>query len=355
VITGQGQNAGDGAQQFQARGNMVINQGISEERVRNILKAETAKLIADYTSEATHVIETRLAQLDDRVVTLFAAKDALDSFADPAFIRSLRKAQNGAAATERETDYDMLAALLAERSDNPRDRRLTTGIDRAIEIVDQVDDTALRALTVLQATLQWIPTSGDPSAGLDAMDRILTQLLDGPLPTDFEWIDHLDILDAVRLNPVSNFKPFDEYYPQRMLGYAAAGLPEEESASHPYAHGPFRNYIVDHPYRKGFQRVHAANEGTLRDSLRTFGVDEAQIDEFAAFAREKMGLGQPQPDAMAGLITAMHERSTLDAVAAWWATFPNALTITTVGKSLAVANAYRLDTNNFLPRNEQRV
>ena len=105
----QKQYAGNDSNQYQI-GNYIVNQGISEERVRGIFAELIPQALENYTQDAYKIASSRIDKLETTVIPRIMDIDgAIAMFADPAFQVLLRKAQQSAAATEREDDYDLLS------------------------------------------------------------------------------------------------------------------------------------------------------------------------------------------------------------------------------------------------------
>ena len=77
----------------------------------------------------------------------------IESFSDPAFQRLLVKAEQEAAASEREADYDLLTELLVYHVQKGDNRKNRAGVLKATEIVDLIDNTALCASISSKARL----------------------------------------------------------------------------------------------------------------------------------------------------------------------------------------------------------
>ena len=45
-----------------------------------------------------------------------------------------------------------------------------------------------------------------------------------PLPTDNSWIEHLEILDTIRINSMGHFLSLEEFYSKVLEGYTLAGI-----------------------------------------------------------------------------------------------------------------------------------
>lgn len=139
----QGQKAGSGSNQVQVAGDLVIVQGVTEERALQIARDAARDIISEYSAESHQVADERISKFDQAMVRNLSQSDLLGALGDPALQVTLRKAQIGAASTEREADYEILAALIDDRAKRSSDRPVRAGINRAVEVVDQLDDAAL--------------------------------------------------------------------------------------------------------------------------------------------------------------------------------------------------------------------
>lgn len=351
----QAQRGGQGSEQYQAARDIIIHQGVTEERVRAIMQDETRRLVEEYSSEAHAAIEARIGHLDDRLLPLLADADALDAFADPALIRAYRKAQEGAAASERELDYDMLAALIAKRVESPRERPVVAGIDRAIEIMDRVDERALRGLTAAYALTTWTPTAGSIAAGLETLDGILKRVIDGDLPPGTEWLDHLDILDAMRVGPggLGGMKTIELYYGEVLNGYVAPGVeaPGPEFVGGAFPDSAWGSVVVDHELKPGYRRLNTVSKADFDEKQLTYQNPEGFNDEVISQAASVFRLGQQDETARAALRARIAEMPHLGPFADWWdALRETSFQLTSVGRALARANCFRLDPDGYLPR-----
>lgn len=225
LVTDQLQKAGDASNQIQANTININNYGIDEKRAREIC-VETYEIARkDFTRDAYEIAEKRVRQFEDELLPkLTAIQDALNAFADPSFQFLLAKAQRMAAATERDADYKMLAELLACRITKGSSRKNQAAINRAVEIIDMVDDDALCALTVAYTVEKLRPLSGDCHAGLTVLNNLFEKLIYLELPEGSDWIEHLDVLDAVRRNPYKIKRDTKKHYVGNLKGYSSAGI-----------------------------------------------------------------------------------------------------------------------------------
>lgn len=355
MLDRQRQVAGTGAQQLQVSGDLVIHQGISEERAREIADETMRAVVSEYTEEANAIGSARIAELDGRVVRQLADSGYLGAFADPAFQVLLKKAQIGAACTDRESDYDVLTRLLDDRVRRGADRPIRAGIDRAVQIVDQLDESALVGLTVFRAVQQFSPSSGGVREGLETMDTLFGQLLVVPLPDGNEWLDHLDILDAVRVNPSGTLKTFHQFYPEAQFpGYLAAGVEAgSEAEAHLVASLVVENIqvpLVAHELRPGHLRVPFSTSKNLENALAKHPrLSPAARETLLRVAQEDAGLGLVDTTLIGPVMDMVDALPSLGAVKRWWDEIPSACQLTAVGRVLATANAKRCDVQGLLP------
>lgn len=343
----QSQSGGNNSTQIQALGDVVV--GVDESRAREIAEQAAKSVMTEYAEESIRLIQDRIAKLDDQVIASLVRKGKLEVFADPGFQRSYTKAQSGAAVSEKESDYQLLAGLLIDRAERGTARNVRAGIERSIEIVDQIDEEALRGLTVLQALGQYAPMSPYLEDGLDLMESLFSDLVDGPLPEGGEWLDHLDILDAARLTQGVSFKPFREFYPALMPGYLAEGAPIGSSEppfvidGHPLF-GP--NLLVEHELKPGHHRFAASTIETLEYTLPAMAHIHSELVEQA---KKRLGFKSVSPELVDPFLERLRSRPTLAKIEIWWEQIPQFAQVTGVGKVLARSNALRLDVRKILP------
>ena len=218
------QEAGDNSQQLQAN-NMIVNIGIDEKRAREIYQEMNLQLRKDYSQEALNIANSRVTEFENRLLPkMEAVEGALEAFADPSFQLLLVEAQKTAASTERPADYDLLSELLIHRFLNGDNRVTRAGISRAVEIVDKISDDALLGLTVFHSVNYFFPASGIIQQGLNTLNDLFGKLFYSNLPVGSEWLDHLDILDAIRVSNFGGLKKIEQYYPEMLSGYIDIGI-----------------------------------------------------------------------------------------------------------------------------------
>ena len=146
-INKQTQQAGEGSQQIQATNVTIINNsGPTEEQVKKIVNDLIPVAIKEYTEEARETANERIAKLENCILPRISQVDGMiESFSDPAFQRLVVKAEQEAAASEREADYDLLTELLVYHVQKGDNRKNRAGVLKATEVVDLIDNNALCA------------------------------------------------------------------------------------------------------------------------------------------------------------------------------------------------------------------
>jgi hypothetical protein len=351
----QKQKAGTHASQIQVAGDLVVQEGVTEDRASAIAYDAARQVLAEYSEEAREIGMARISAFDGTLVIRLAASNLLDAFRDPAFQVLLRKAQIGAASSEREKDYDLLAGLLADRAARAGNRPIISGISRAVEVVDQLDDDALLGLTAMSALIQYSPLAGSVGAGLDTMDSLFGELIRGDeLPEGNEWLDHLDVLGAIRMDPVQKFHKFEQFFPSKTPGYLARGVAidsdEQDRAREELSAVQILNLDVDHELKPGYRRLPFPTSAVLETALLAASPARAdQLEVALRIAKDIYGIDAVDPSVTPAFMDELRKRENLQRLELWWNGFPTHFIVTAVGRVLARANAYRLDERRILP------
>ena len=357
------QKAGEGSQQLQAD-KMIVNVGVDEKRAREIYQEMNLQLRKDYSQEALNIANSRVSEFENRLMPRMEAVDgALEAFADPSFQLLLVEAQKTAASTERPADYDLLSELLIHRFQKGENRITRAGISRAVEIVDEISDDALLGLTVFHSVTFFFPASGDIIQGLSTLNDLFGKIIYGNLPTGNDWLDHLDILDAVRINSIGNLKTIEQYYPEMLVGYIDVGI-EKESENYNKAidllknNGLPQNILVDHTLNSDFARINLPNRKqvdslTLQQSVVQNGqvsiisnpISEIQINAIKSIYDLYKQDGSIKQQNIKQLMIEWDKQPNLKKLREWWDKLSSGIQITSVGKVLAHSNAQRCDKN----------
>ena len=355
-ISRQSQSAGDNSQQFQLGNvtNLTIVNGISEQRAREIFQEMNRQTIAKYTQDARDEAFRRIGVLENQIMKRAQeVNGVLEAFSDPAFQILLAEAQKRAAATERKADYALLSELLVAHVQKGSQRTKRAGINRAIEIVDDIDTQALCALTVIHAAGFYVPKSGNISIGLDTLDQMFGKLMHDELPETDEWLDHLDTLGAIRISSYLKMKTTFEYFIDRLSGYACAGIklhsPEYSQAVKILTDvGIHQDTLVANECLEGYVRIetrakNAINEMFITRNDESIPLTNAQISAieqvFSFYSNDQTLIDRAKKNFMDKWGSYKH----LHTLQKWWDGIGSAFQITQVGKILAHINEKRCD------------
>lgn len=360
------QKGGEGSTNVQAN-SMTVNIGIDEKRAREIYSEMNLQLRHQYSQEALQVANKRVGEFEASLMPkMERLHGALEAFGDPSFQLLLREAQKTAAATDRPADYDLLSELLVHRFQKGEDRVARTGINRAVEIVDEISDEALLGLTVSHAVSTFFPVTGNIIEGLDVLDSLFSKIINGNLPNGGAWLDQLDLLDAVRLSTFGSMKKVEQYYPEQLTGYVDVGI-RRESDGYVKAiellrqHNIPNDILVPHALDSGFLRVNVPNKGAIRSivlrqlqyangyTARTVEtpLSSAQVGALeSVYELYEQDNSQKQRNVKV-LMENWDGRAHLKALREWWDRIGEVFQITAVGRVLAHSNAQRCD--NTLP------
>jgi hypothetical protein len=349
------QRAGDNSQLVQVAGDLVQG-GVTYDEANTIAEIQARKVAAEHFAAGEALANERMERLNQRVLQTLQAVERLAAFADPSFQISLKRAQLGAACTDEDADYDMLAQLLSDRATRGDHRKVRAGLDLAIQVVDQLDPVALAGLTVFQAALQWRPVGGTLGQALDTWDRLFSQLPTEHLPpaSDAEWLDHLDVLGIVRVSTIGSMIKYDELLSRLVPGLACGGV---EAGSEDEASGLAKLHEVgmslpriEHELKPGYRRLPWCAPDILELQLAEQAqFTPQQVAVAVDVARDTYKIGQHDAGLRAPLMERVRALPHLGRVPDWWDAIPHAVEVTSVGRVLARANAKRCDLLKMLP------
>lgn len=343
------QKAGDNSQMVQVQ---TVILGIDERRVREILEEQLPIALRDFTAEANTTANSRSKKFNSSLLKRMVQESALTAFSDPSFQILLTEAQRRAASTEREQDYDLLSELMVHRFQKGSNRIIRAGISRAVEIVDQISDDALLGITVFHSVSYFIPVSGDMTVGLKVLDTLFDKVIYDTLPTNNNWLDHLDILDAVRISSFGGMKLLEDYWYDQFDGYLKNGI-EEKSEKHNEAKevltkaGFSQNFLIKNTYNEKYVKLSVLNKTRISNLSITGGLGSRPITDEEKCAVEKVydmydGSKMPKED----FIKEIEKYPNLKELREWWnALKEQNIQITSVGRVLAHSNAQRIDRN----------
>ena len=346
------QKAGKDSQQIQI-GNVIINSaGITEERARAVFNEMIPQALANYTEEAQKIATERVNKLEERIMPqINQVEGLLPAFADPAFQVLLRKAQQKAAITERENDYDLLTELLVCHVQKGNDRKNRAGIVKAVDIIDTIDNDALCALTIAFVLDNFWPATGNAKEGIEVLSQMYNALIYESLPSNLNWLDHLDILGVIRITPFSQMNKIEDIFTGRFDGYVSVGIKkgteEYESALQIIQSiGLNKNILVDNIFLDDYVRLEIGNLDDINslsifNNLGTRSINQREIEAL----RDVINLYEKNVDLQTKVkerfMNLIDEHEPLKTLQEWWNSISGAFSITGVGKIIAYINAKR--------------
>ena len=116
------------------------------------------------------------------------------------------------------------------------------------------------------------PNSGVISEGLDVLDNIFSYLIYDELPMGTEWLEQLDVLNAIRIKDFSNFKKLEEYYGEKLDGYCCLGI-KKDSEDYTKACELLKsinisNILIDNELNKEYVRLAINKKQQISDIKR---------------------------------------------------------------------------------------
>lgn len=347
------QKAGDDAQQIQAE-SVTVNNGFSANDVANIFKALVPMSIQDYTKEAYRIAEERITCFENKLLPrIKEIETAIPMFADPVFQVQLKNAQRSAAISDREDDYELLTELIIAHVEKGANRKNRTGIQKATEIVGMIDNDALCALTVAYAISSFVPMQGTAKEGFQNLNQLFTRLIYQKLPEGVDWIDHLDVLGAIRINAFGGMKKFSEYYTEALNGYACIGI-KKQSDNYKRALDLLANInlnqraLIDNPFLEGYVCLPVHNKDGIQNielinSNGTRTLEKKELDVLYSIWDMYDTNNQLQDEVNKKFMDMWDSFEALKTVRIWWENISRGFSITSVGKVLAHTNAKRCD------------
>ena len=352
-------SSGANSNNYQGDNITIIHNHITqfdEEKAKQISEYSAKQIMEEYFSNADELAQKRMTDFENRFIPKLAViENALEIFNDPAFKLVYRKAQIQAATTTRESDYNILSELLIHRYKKQNNKASCIGINGAIDIVEQMSDESLTALTVITAiTIGAYPVTGYITEGLKLMNKLFESLLICDLPNNNEWLDQLDILKAIRLNTFGKPKKIKEFYLQNLDGYFCVGI-DKESENYQQAINLLKPYgleniFIDHELIDNHVRLPLAKitEFDKLNKLQPNGILSPLLKEEKECLNKVIDLYDKAVDKKNNVLNKFYEKfdtcPALKIVHDWWDKIPNGFSITSIGRVLGHANAQKCYT-----------
>lgn len=353
-------NSGDNSNNYQGNNLTVIHNHITqfdEEKAKEISEYSTKRIIEEYFSNSDELAQKRMNEFENKFIPRLAQiENALEIFKDPAFKLVYRKAQIQAAISTKEKNYEILSELLIHRYNKKNDKHSCVGINGAIDIVEQISDECLTALTVLVTiNIGVAPINGHIFAGLEILNDLFKSLLICDLPNENDWIDQLDILKTIRINTVMSLKKLKEFYLQNLNGYFCAGINKN---SDEYIEAlnilrPIRleSLLIDHELLDNHVRLSLTNKKDIEKLNKCLitGIFLPLSDLEKQSLYKVFDLYDQNKEKLNIVKNAFFEKfdtyPILRKIHEWWDTIPYSLSLTSIGRVLGHANAQKCNPN----------
>lgn len=262
---------------------------------------------------------------------------ALEKFKDPRFEFLLRDAQVAAAKTNRHDDLCLLSELLSCHVQKGEDKKIDAGISHAIRIIDEIDNDALCALTVACAFGFYKPISGSITEGMTVLNELYEKLLYLELPQGMDWLDHLDMLGAIRMSSLK-LKRSKEYLCERFDGYVCVGIAKDsEELSKAY------KILDDNHFSHNLFEDNSCLDGYVR--LKYVQFDDIKL-EYKTVVQQVLSLYSKDKSliekARKNFIKLWDSYDSLRRIRNWWDQIPSAFEASYIGRVLAQTNAKRV-------------
>lgn len=197
---------------------------------------------------------------------------AVENLKEPKFQFMLRDANITAAKSTRKEDLETLAELLACQIEKGHDIKKSAGINRAIQIVDQVDHDTLCGLAIIVTILDIYPISGDIRKGLIVLNDLYSKLIVDGLPATVDWIDNAIVVGTISMLS-GKFYHIDKLMESRLNGYICAGIKSDSEAYQKakeilISNGYSVNLLIENELLPGYFRLKTRDATTIKTELK---------------------------------------------------------------------------------------
>lgn len=321
---------------------------LTEEKVREISMASARFVASEYFAISQDMANFRMKNFEDVVLNRFnVLENGLNAFKDPAFMLLYRKAQIQAAVTDNEDNYKTLSELLIHRQKKKDDKYSQTGINGAVEIVNEISDSSLEALTILNCFVMGIvPETGSIEIGVQVLEKLYSSIMTDELPKNNLWMEQLDILKAVRINNFSKFNKFEDIIYKQLAKYIVVGI-EKNSENYKKANEILManniKIFIDNPLCPNYVYIPYTQKEISKLSRNVMGLkiplNENEIKAINSLYELYNNDEQNIKLVKENLIKMMDTFEHLKKIHNWWNSLSTSCDITVIGRVLAHVNA----------------
>jgi hypothetical protein len=228
----QDQEVRGGSLAVQSGRDTVIQQGLSPAQMKEIMEA-IARQLPGYAAIAREVVDQRLRDFEDRVITRFADTSSTrsEAFKDPDFTYVVTRAQNAYARSGDEQVREALVDLIARRSLETNRTRLSLSLDEAVEkaaLLTKNEFAELSFIYLIRYTRNVAIRSLDDVA--EYLNRYVVPLLPDICETDssYQYLEAQACAKVVEFGSVSLYQYFRGHY----SGLLTKGLDRAQIEDH---------------------------------------------------------------------------------------------------------------------------
>lgn len=344
----QGRIEGNGSQLTQNQLNITINQ-TDKEYVKSIVESCASGIIDEKLRGTIDIYLSRTEQFADKLIEKIIEEKIQDKLNDPGILMAIHKAYRIAGSTEREDDYTCLSNLVTCRMKHGKDRSIRASVERAIDIVDQISDDAIVGLNMYYIVTGMGTTYYNLSSSINLIDETYSKVMNKSLPVGNAWLEHLDILKAIRLYPpmISYETKFENYIDKIFKNCFIAGIKKDSKEY---------NDAINICNRERLYNIFVENE-LLDGYIKLFFDNRKDIDKLYFILNEKnIPLTSSQKEAVNAIFdmydcsdnvrNILHKKILDEAlkkehimkVAEWFDSIRQSLSLTMVGRVLAHSN-----------------
>lgn len=271
------QSAGDYA--IQAQGSVIYNiknyyimdkkydDNLTTEHVKQIVNEMLGDAEKNLMSKFREEYKQTAHKLSDILISKMDKKDVLGAFEDPGFLSVMFQAYRTAFLMQGKDDLEILSELVLNRAAHPKIDSTKIAVEKAISIVNNVSDSALKGLAAFYCLVHIIPVRGDVYKSLGVYADMFAEMDPDDLPMRHGWLNELDILGALRASEVgANMKSFDDIIAEVFSGFLVRGV-ETDSDSYYENLRILRevaipeNVFIPHEFRPNHMRLPVARNG----------------------------------------------------------------------------------------------
>ena len=222
-------------------------------------------------------------------------------------------------------------------------------LHHAAEIVTEIDKSALCALTVFYILSYLRPNKLISFEGVLQLSNLMTKLSEEGLPENPLWVDHLELLQAVRIIPLWTPRKLSQYYPACVPGYTSIGI-KTDSPQHEQAKKILQDaqlpdtFLLENKFLPGYVRFPLPDFYMINNLMyHSIPLTEKQKQAFQQVIHLYDTDPSKQEIVNKNFMKVFDFSPALKKIHTWWDTIPCSFDATPVGLLLANLNARRFE------------